>query len=554
MVSPGHELYRSRLLKWLRHHGQDPGAAEALWRYAPVAMMMWHLDLEPARPILGRCYASSPHGGHPKDPIVMLRLMLVAVAAGLVGSPNGWVKDFNAAPVLRALAGLGNEKVPAASTFYGFMHRLQDGPHRRSCEHATRPSELEREEVLRPRSLGQQRKELEEQQARLKLAKARRRRDKRQHKDSEPAPLSGTAVADSKLTERLVAELRGRKYEQNPDDLLERLGSILFDVAVVESAHCGLLGDVRRLRLGGDGSPLRTAANGNGRRTCEHQRAEHCDCPRYYSDPGADWGWDHYRKQYFFGHHSYTYGVSCAGHDLPLSLYQGPASDTDYRGALYGLERLRKRIAQHGLPWKVWALIHDCGVDAEPFYEYLCSEQIRPVIPLRVDAPAVHPGRPKLRLSWRGVPLCKGGVEMACWGATGLRCTRFVCPVKAHRLGCCPLAPENDLSWRCQPQGRWTPTVAISVKDNPRLCPPIARNSTQYETLMKQRSGCERRNSLDKVRFDLEAAHHRRPSFWLIRRHLIAILEHALAWVSDIDSAGFVNELLGHQQPLADTG
>jgi hypothetical protein len=432
------------------------------------------------------------------------------------------------------------------------MHRLQDGPQRGSCQHAPRPSELERLEARRPRRLGQERKELEEQLSRERLAKARRRRDRRQHKEPEPdVTAAEAAAAGSKLTERLVAELRARKEEHNPEDLLERLGSMLFDVAVVESARRGLLGDLQRLLLGGDGSALPTAANGNGRRACEHERAEHCDCPRLYSDPGAAWGWDSYRKQYFFGHHSYTYGVSSQGHDLPLSLYQGPASDTDHRGALYALERLRNRIAQHELPWKVWAVIHDCGVDAEPFYEYLCSEGIRPVIPLRVDAPATHPERPELRLSWRGVPLCPGGEELAAWGAVGLERTSFVCPVQAHRLSRCPLAPEDEPAWRCEPQGRWTPTVAVSVKDNPRLCPPIARNSAQYERLMKQRSGCERRNSLDKVRFDLEAAHHRRPSFWLIRRHLIALLEHALAWVSGLDSTELVDELLGRRLPKA---
>lgn len=59
-----------------------------LSRHGPVALMMWNLDLEPAYPVLRRCYAPSPHSVHPKDPIVLLHLMLVAVAAGFIGSPN----------------------------------------------------------------------------------------------------------------------------------------------------------------------------------------------------------------------------------------------------------------------------------------------------------------------------------------------------------------------------------------------------------------------------------------------------------------------------------
>jgi hypothetical protein len=47
---------------------------------------------------------------------------------------------------------------------------------------------------------------------------------------------------------------------------------------------------------------------------------------------------------------------------------------------------------------------------------------------------------------------------------------------------------------------------------------------------MKLRAGCERSNAVKKERFRLEHARHRRASFWLIRLHLIALLQHARAW------------------------
>ncbi len=54
---------------------------------------------------------------------------------------------------------------------------------------------------------------------------------------------------------------------------------------------------------------------------------------------------------------------------------------------------------------------------------------------------------------------------------------------------------------------------------------------------------------MKKGRFKLEAARHRGASFWLIRLHLIAILQHALAWVADADASALVGELLGRAPP-----
>jgi hypothetical protein len=64
---------------------------------------------------------------------------------------------------------------------------------------------------------------------------------------------------------------------------------------------------------------------------------------------------------------------------------------------------------------------------------------------------------------------------------------------------------------------------------------------------MKLRAGCERSNAVKKERFRLEHARHRRASFWLIRLHLIALLQHARAWVAGRSALDFVRELIGHR-------
>ena len=52
MPSPEHEAYRNSLLPWSRHHAQEPDVAPALERFEDALQILWHVDLEPARPIL----------------------------------------------------------------------------------------------------------------------------------------------------------------------------------------------------------------------------------------------------------------------------------------------------------------------------------------------------------------------------------------------------------------------------------------------------------------------------------------------------------------------
>ncbi len=92
------------------------------------------------------------------------------------------------------------------------------------------------------------------------------------------------------------------------------------------------------------------------------------------------------------------------------------------------------------------------------------------------------------------------------------------------------------------------PVVNLSIEQNPRLCPPVPRNSTRHQQLYNLRSGAERSFSVKKEFFQLEAARHRRKSFWLIRLHLMALLQHARAWVADKDAGALVDFLLGRGQ------
>ena len=540
MPSP-HEAYRKHVLQWSREHGHEPDVAAALERYGEAALVLWHLDLTAARPFLRQGYADNPRGSNPWDAIIVLRCMLLAL---LVGQPslNQWVKDLRACRVLQLLAGVMMDRQrrrgPGVGTLYDFLHRLHDGPSRRPCPHGVQPSEAERRRARAPKARKQRKHQTKAE---------RRRRKKRRQKD----PLTADSAIDEGVTAKLVETLKQSQTLPNPNDLLGRLAQILLEVGVKESARRGLLGDPQQLLVGGDGSALPTGANRHGKRTCDCPKKAHCDCPRIYSDPDANIGYDCHRDLFFFGHHLYEFVVSVnGGHDLPLALRLDPASTSDFVAGPKTLEHLRKLLRDH-CDMKLAAVILDAGHDGKPVYKFILHHDMTPVIPLSIPAPTHHPTRPEIQLSRRGVPLCPAGVELVRRGTNRKGGQIFACPVKARQLGRCPQAPEDSVGYSCAPLSQLGHTVVVKTSDDERLFPPIPRNHPRYRELMNLRSGCERTFSVKKERFKLLAARHRRASFWLIRAYLMALLQHGLAWVAKNDAQGLVDHLLGRSQSCA---
>jgi hypothetical protein len=101
---------------------------------------------------------------------------------------------------------------------------------------------------------------------------------------------------------------------------------------------------------------------------------------RFYSDPTADWGYDSYHDCYYFGHTYYQHCVSSHGHDLPVHITIGPASETDFTLSIKSLDRFTKACAEHQCDATICAMGYDAGHDAVGNYEFLLAKQIRPVI------------------------------------------------------------------------------------------------------------------------------------------------------------------------------
>ncbi|HHO58281.1 MAG TPA: hypothetical protein ENJ85_03815 [Oceanithermus profundus] len=376
---------------------------------------------------------------------------------------------------------------------------------------------------------------------------SRSRKARRARREAQKNKAHAHQIAQG-VTDRLVQQLQNARDQNNPNDLTERLGRILLECAVIESANRGLLGDVTALIATGDGSPLPTAADGHGKRVCDCEKSTRCDCPRVYSDPDAAWGWDHYREVYYFGYSFYEVSVTSEGRDLPLTIELNPANESDHTASVKAMDRLHKRLRSHEQPLRIDIFVADAGHDSLAEHRFHQSWSVRPVIPLANKAPATHPSRGDVSLSERGVPLCQAGIEMAPWGSAGHGATRrplFLCPVGARKLARCPLAPDGEAGWSCRPELKRGPAVTVSPEDDPRLFPQIPRNSDRYKELYRMRSGTERSNSLKKGVYALPGCRHRRASFWLIRLYLAALLQHAKAWVAEEDARAFVARLLG---------
>ena len=500
----------SRLLgRWLRRKSRK---LPSHWLQAALTLL--RLDLEPARPLLTSLYSSSPRGRKPWDPIRILRALLLMLLLG-EKSITKWAKTLRATPRLARIAGFDPFHTPGVGTFYLFLDRLEDGPFQPSCPHRVLPSPLRKGKHLRHLASEKQARHLKAQQFLTQF--------------------------DS-ITQELSARLQAQHDQPRPHDLLQRLEDLLLLCAVLPSAEKGLLGDTTHLLLSGDGSALPSAANPNGTPSCacRQQGIYRWDHPRFYTDPTANWGYNPYSDSYYFGHTLYQHVVSTQGHDLPLHVCLGPASESDCTLSLHSLDRFQKTLQEHGLNWPIDSAIYDSLHDARGIYEYLAHKGISPVIP-RNPRNGVQPAPTgnAHRINDQGIPLCEAGLAMRRHAGDPKRHRiRFNCPVKR------PTHQQGAHTWRaypeecphgalCQPHSRMGPLVYVNTADDPRLYPPIPRNSKTFHDLLKLRTGCERSHSAKKETFRLGYRPCRNAPHYLIRLYLASILEHAKAWLAE---------------------
>jgi len=408
--------------------------------------------------------------------------------------------------------------VPGLGTFYDFCHRLYDGPHQRPCSHVSRPSNRLR------KSRGRFRRNLKEEKARAK--------------ECTQAELA--AQSEGRVGAEVRKALESFAQAARPD-FQGRLQDILMRCAVIPSAQRGLLGDLARLVLTGDGSSIASGAAPHGKLVCDCPREAgraSCDCARSYSDPTATWGWDSHRERYVFGYRLHVISTAGTGHDLPLHLALAGAHEPDVVMAVDALVQLVKHFRASGLDLRIAYSLWDKGYDALEFYRLNHALGITPLIPLAqvVRTPQDDQNRPR---DENGTPICPGGALMWRHGYNKLTGrVVYCCPAKrpgrkgGERGIYVDLAhcPNGQL---CEPNTKMGPLVYLPVAEDPRLNPPIARNSAQFVETYKGRSGSERVFSHFKEPGGLGGRPWRRQHLIQIGALSHAIGMHARAWAAE---------------------
>ena len=343
--------------------------------------MLLRLDLDSLHPLLAALYATTPRGRPPFAPSAVWRALLLFTLLRYE-SLTVFAQDLRRCPRLALLAGFPAYQTPSVGAFYGFLDRLENGPYQAPCPHRVAPATLRK---------GAHYRQLQEE----KQQKEARRKQLLQTHDS--------------LTHHLNSELTAHAAQARPHDLQQRLEDLLLHLALLPSAQRGLLGDLHHLVVCGDGAALVTGASPTGRPACKCRKngSYKCACTRFYTDATADWGWDSYREVYYFGHTYYQHVISSQGHDLPVHVTLGPASESDFTLSLKSLDRLRKTLREHRLDWQLKTVVYDSGHDSRGIYQYLQDRQITPVIVLNPRAGTrPKPSGTATQLNAQGRPLC----------------------------------------------------------------------------------------------------------------------------------------------------
>jgi len=242
----------------------------------------------------------------------------------------------------------------------------------------------------------------------------------------------------------------------------------------------------------------------------------------------------------------YQICYSSKGHDLPVNIILGPASETDYTLSLKAYDSCIKTLGEHDITVNITAAIMDAGHDAMGNYFYFRQKDIPALIPLN-NRGAKEAYRDNIKLSSRGIPLCKGCIEMRhiSYNKTKMKHS-FGCPVKrgTHRKGTYIYVAHTEecpLGALCSPDTKHGPVVSISSRDNPRLFPDIPRSSQKFKELYKLRTGTERSNAAKKEAYPFYRARLKSRAARLIRLYLIAIVEHRKAIYKE-DTKGLSKE------------
>jgi hypothetical protein len=513
-----HEAYLNHLRQRLIPLLEQPAITATLEVYAYAFVTLTELNLDPQREALEALYCPTGQGA-PKDPVKMLRSLLLMTLLHETSSPDAWARRLKGDDLLALLTGFEPGQTPCGTALREFIIRYADGPYAGRSE--------------QPKTLSQT----------LRGQHERRLADTTKARQAEADRL-GLSQSEA-LCRRLLEEATTSRA---PHALQTRLDDMLVHLGLRPSIDAGLFGDAAStLVVEGDGTPLKTAASPRGQRTCAcPPGSKDCDHPRLYTSGTAQWC-HHPSRGWVFGDESYTISAHVNGRDIPLMTIMGTGNESDFTLGPKALDELLKAIREHDLPLDLDIFIGDGHHDTLPFYRYCRVKGLRTIIPLNgdaVDDPKKTPPHPHLDaypdvvFDADGTPLCPKGCRMRHEHYDRATDTHlFTCPAKRrNRKGewifsaaGCPAHTD------CRPDKALGYSQMLKVARNPRVVPEIPRCSSRYASLFKERTGVERSHRVeDAYRLDRCTRH---APYGLVRLTFVNIATHArLRWLTRVES------------------
>jgi len=478
-----------RIKKKLRRFYKNQYDENTLDFYAIQIVKVSFLDLSPAEEILWSLYSSKPRGKKPRNPIAMLR-SLILMTLLKIHSITEWVSNLNAFAIFAVLSGFDPADVPGVGTFYDFIDRIypESSPFSKNS-----------------------------------LFPLRRKPTKKLGKNEKLPPKHPGIV--NKLVDRAIKYI-DKPLPKRPADTLN---NILAEAFVKASAKMGILGDPENMFISGDGTTIKTGANPLGVKVCDckSKGIYKCDCLRKFSDPQARWGWDSYDEQYVYGHLLYLLTAADSHYDLPLYLRFAQCQRHDSTTSVVAVTEAYKTY-QGVFHFSIFT--GDGAHDNYPFYHFLHFLDMASVIPLNETNKGSFKFDAPYTINDDGSVSCCCG-KMVFWGFCKDRCRlKWRCPLYklpyAERTTLC----ENAHICSDTKYGR---TIYTHPHWDYRLFTRIPRSSDLWKEKMKKRSSSERCNKRMKVDYDLEEARVRSIKQWFVRTALVAMCQHMDAWYNE---------------------
>ncbi|MCP4610412.1 MAG: hypothetical protein GY845_17005 [Planctomycetes bacterium] len=472
------------------------------------ADILLNLNLDPALPILKSLY-SSLNRSKPRNPLCMLRSLILMALLKFSGI-TAWVDETRSSSFIAIMCGFEPGDTPGVGTYYGFQRRIINGPYQKPCEHTVRRSVYNTGSHLRD----------------LK--------GERQTRKDEIDP-------NHSQSEKLIKELLPLRDAPRQNDFYRITEDLMIKIGMVPSIEAGLIPTLENVDISGDGSILETAASSRGKPSCScRSKGKYkCDHPRFYTSPTAMFCHDHIHDCFIFGDRYYHLIIPVNGHDFPLNTYMPGGNVSDYILSLMSLDRFIKAAKENGLDMNISTFCGDGHHDSYAHYQYLEEKKIIPIIPLSKnshdkDKKQIFPhlsSDETVRLDADGAPLCPGDKRMRHHNYGKRKKTHvYCCPAKrnTHRNGKSTYVIHMDEcpnGQDCKPNSSLGPLVYVKSETDPRLYPPIPRDSSKFKVLMNQRSGSERVNFVNDT-YHLDGC-CRNADYGLIRLTMANIAHHA---------------------------